>query len=112
MYREEHGVVSFILDDDNCDCKSTLNAGHAMCHGGFSSSYGTENVYGVGLLNENGCGPGKGPSETNSLFMYYKGRYFPRVGGTLNFSAYVGWDTASTLYPKKYQEFQTPLKNI
>ena len=33
-------------------------------------------------------------------------------GGTLIFSAYVGSDPASTVHPKKYQEFQAPQKNI
>ena len=78
MYRVEHGVVSYMLDDDNCDCYSTLNAGHAMCHGGFNSIYGMENVYGVGLLNEEGCYRNSGPSGTNSLYLYYKGIFtFP-----------------------------------
>ena len=36
----------------------------------------------------------------------------PRVGGTLFFSAYVRSDTASTIHPKKYQEFQALKKNI
>ena len=31
-------------------------------------------------------------------------------GGTLIFSAYVGSDPASTVHPKKYQEFQAPKK--
>ena len=39
--------------------------------------------------------------------------YNPRGGGgggTLNFSAYEGSGPASTLHPKKYQEFQAPKK--
>ena len=74
MYRWEHGVGSFILDDDNCDCYSSLNAGHAMCFDGFQSAYGTEGRFGVGLLNESGCSS-LGPSPLNSLFLYYKGVY-------------------------------------
>ena len=31
-------------------------------------------------------------------------------GGTLIFSAYLGSDPASTVHPKKYQEFQAPQK--
>ena len=31
-------------------------------------------------------------------------------GGTLIFTAYVGSDPASTVHPKKYQEFQAPQK--
>ena len=33
-------------------------------------------------------------------------------GGTLIFSAYVGSDPASTVHPKKYQQFRAPQKNI
>ena len=33
------------------------------------------------------------------------------VGGTLNFSSYVGSGPASTVHPKKYQEFQAPQIN-
>ena len=73
MYREENGTVSFILDDDNCDCYSTLNAGHAMCHDGYDPQWnGVLGVYGVGLLNENGC---VGPSAANSMFLLYAGMY-------------------------------------
>ena len=32
--------------------------------------------------------------------------------GTLNFSSYVGLGPASTLHPKKYQDFQAPKINI
>ena len=71
----ENGVASFMLDDDNCDCYTTLNAGHAMCYGGFNAAYGTLNMYGVGRLNETGCDTSNGPSETNDLFLYYRGMY-------------------------------------
>ena len=33
-------------------------------------------------------------------------------GGTIIFSAYIGSDPASTVHPKKYQEFQALQKNI
>ena len=33
-------------------------------------------------------------------------------GGTLNFSSYIGSGPASSIYPKKYQEFQAPQNNI
>ena len=36
----------------------------------------------------------------------------PRGGGTLIFSSYVGSDPASTVHPKKHEEFQAPQKNI
>ena len=79
MYRWEHGVGSFILDDDNCDCDSTLSAGHAVCRSGFEipngDPSGIEDQLGVGLLNESVCSLETGPSPLNSLFLYYKGGY-------------------------------------
>ena len=36
----------------------------------------------------------------------------PPQGDTLIVSAYVGSDPASTVHPKKYQEYQAPQKNI
>ena len=75
MYRWEHGVKSFILDDDTCDCYSTLSAGHGVCFEGFLPQYGIENQFGVGLLNEAGCDTTSSPSPSNSLFLYYKGVY-------------------------------------
>jgi hypothetical protein len=40
MYRDQQGVKSFLLDDDNCDCLSTLSMGHGLCGTTFSTSYG------------------------------------------------------------------------
>ena len=80
MYRWEHGVGSFQLDDDNCECDSLLSAGHAMCHSGFllpnNNPSGIEDQFGVGLMNENVCTPAAtSPNPSNSLYMYYKGMY-------------------------------------
>eukprot|EP00058_Branchiostoma_floridae_P011498 XP_002596986.1 hypothetical protein BRAFLDRAFT_76485 [Branchiostoma floridae] len=41
MYRTENGVKSLLLDDDNCDCWTSLNIGHGMCHGGHNSAHST-----------------------------------------------------------------------
>ena len=70
MYRMEHGVVSLLLDDDNCDCYSTLSFGHGMCFASFNPSYGTENSFGVDLLYENGCGS---PASADGLWLYFQG---------------------------------------
>ncbi len=40
MYRGQEGVKSVLLDDDNCDCLSTLSMGHGLCGTGFSTKYG------------------------------------------------------------------------
>ena len=73
QYREEHGVKSFLLDDDTCDCKSTLNAGHAMCGGGWNQTYaqpdGAEYRYGVDTLNDGGC---LGPIPTRKLELFFR----------------------------------------
>jgi hypothetical protein len=73
QYRESEGVVSFLLDDDTCDCKSTLNAGHAMCGGGWNQTYaqpdGAYLRYGVDTLNDGGC---RGPVPERTLELYYR----------------------------------------
>ena len=40
------------------------------------------------------------------------GSFGPQGGGYSFFSPYVGSGPASTVHPKKYQEFQAPQKNI
>lgn len=71
MYRIEHGVYSLLIDDDNCDCLTSLSMGHGMCGTGFSTSYGPENVFGVDTLYDSGC---QTPSPSNKLSLYFKGR--------------------------------------
>ena len=72
MYRTEHGVASLLLDDDNCDCLSTLSLGHGMCKAGFSTVYGPENRFGVDLLYDSAC---QTPSPDKGLTLYFRGRY-------------------------------------
>ena len=74
QYRVSEGVASFLLDDDSCDCVSTLNAGHAMCgDSGWNQTYaqpdGAYLRYGVDTLNDGGC---LGPVPTRQLELYYR----------------------------------------
>ena len=55
MYRTQNGVNSLLLDDDNCDCSSSLSMGHGMCNAGHSTSYSKPNVFGVDKLCDPGC---------------------------------------------------------
>lgn len=71
MYREQNGVKSLLLDDDNCDCYSSFNLGHGMCNAGHSTSYGKANVFGVDALFDNGC---HGPVPNIGLTLYYRAR--------------------------------------
>ena len=74
MYRVEQGIASILLDDDNCDCISSLNIGHGMCGSTFSSTYinAGAKVYGVDLLSDTAC---HSPSPNNGLTLYFKGIY-------------------------------------
>ena len=73
QYRDSEGVVSFMLDDDTCDCKSTLNAGHAMCGSSWNQQYaqpdGAYLRYGVDTLNDGGC---RGPVPERTLELFYR----------------------------------------
>ena len=71
MYREQNGVKSLLLDDDNCDCYSSLNLGHGMCNADHSTSYSKANVFGVDALFDNGC---HGPVPTIGLTLYFRAR--------------------------------------
>ena len=71
MYREQNGVKSLLLDDDNCDCYSSLNLGHGMCNNGHSTSFSKANVFGVDAIFDNGC---HGPVPNISLTLYYRAR--------------------------------------
>jgi hypothetical protein len=72
-YRVSEGVASFLLDDDGCDCLSTLNAGHAMCGSSWQQQYaqpdGAYLRYGVDTLNDGGC---LGPLPERTLELYYR----------------------------------------
>lgn len=69
MYRKQNGVASLLLDDDNCDCLSTLSMGHGMCGTTFETQYSQPNVYGVDVLYDNHCQP---PLPGNQLYLYFK----------------------------------------
>ena len=62
-----------MLDDDTCDCKSTLNAGHAMCGSSWNQTYaqpdGAYLRYGVDTLNDGGC---RGPVPERTLELFYR----------------------------------------
>ena len=70
MYRVQNGVRSFQLDDDNCDCYTTLSMGHGMCGSGFSTSYGPSGRFGVDLLYDTHC---QTPDPKHSLSLYFRG---------------------------------------
>ena len=71
MYRKQNGVKSLLLDDDNCDCDSSLNLGHGMCRASHSTSYSKANVFGVDALYDSGC---HGPVPSIGLTLYYRTR--------------------------------------
>ena len=69
MYREQNGVKSILLDDDNCDCLTGLNIGHGMCGATHSTSYGPANQYGVSTLYDDGC---QAPRLGIGLTLYFR----------------------------------------
>ena len=71
MYREEQGVKSVLLDDDNCDCHSSLSLGHAMCLTGHDNYYGPTGQYGVDGLYDSNCNV---PRESVGLTLYVRAR--------------------------------------
>ena len=70
MYRIEHGVKSLLIDDDNCDCQSSLSMGHGMCGDGYDSRFGKENSFGVDALYDPGCNSTR---PDYSLSLYFRG---------------------------------------
>jgi hypothetical protein len=70
MYRKQDGITSFLLDDDGCDCVSSLSMGHGMCGSGCSNSYTDCSIPGgVDVLNDPGC---NGPGLDHGLVLYYR----------------------------------------
>lgn len=69
MYRVQNGVRSLLLDDDNCDCHSTLSMGHGLCGSGFSTSYGPSGRFGV---YDTYC---QTPDPKHGLSLYFRGMY-------------------------------------
>ncbi len=70
MYRVQNGVRSLLLDDDNCDCYSSLSMGHGMCLATFSTSYGSFGRFGVDLLYDSYCNT---PDPKHGLSLYFRG---------------------------------------
>lgn len=97
MYREQNGVRSLLLDDDNCDCLSTLNLGHGMCLSSHKTKYSKANIFGVDALYDPSC---HGPVPGIGLTLYY------RAGRPSTLDLYGGnwipfwWWTAGTPWPK------------
>lgn len=69
MYREEEGVKSVLLDDDNCDCYSSLSLGHALCGTGHDTRYGPTGQYGVDALYDSSCNV---PRHGVGLTLYFR----------------------------------------
>lgn len=69
MYREQNGVKSILMDDDNCDCYTTLNIGHGMCNAGHDTSYGPANQFGVDALYDPYCNV---PRSQVGLTLYFR----------------------------------------
>ena len=76
MYREENGVMSVMLDDDSCDCTTTLSLGHGMCYHGHISNYSPRNQFGVDTLYEDSCDFGvvNAPRTSVGLTLYFRTR--------------------------------------
>lgn len=69
MYREEEGVKSVLLDDDNCDCYSSLSLGHALCLSSHETSFGPTGQYGVDALYDSYCNV---PRQGVGLTLYFR----------------------------------------
>lgn len=68
MYREEGGVKSVLLDDDNCDCYSSLSLGHALCSPVYGSNVPV-GQYGVDALYDSYCNV---PRQSVGLILYFR----------------------------------------
>eukprot|EP00056_Hartaetosiga_gracilis_P004217 m.72633 g.72633 ORF g.72633 m.72633 type:complete len:725 (-) comp11747_c0_seq1:75-2249(-) len=63
MYRNANGILSILLDDDNCYCHTLIEAGNRMCGSNSESIRGVDNVY------DPGCNY---VSEGKSLSMFFR----------------------------------------
>ena len=73
IYREQFGVKSVLLDDDNCECYSTLLLGHGICHDGHSTKWSPAYHHGVDTLFDPKC-PASPPSDIGlTLYFRFKG---------------------------------------
>ncbi|CAJ1395034.1 unnamed protein product [Effrenium voratum] len=110
MYRDQNGIRSLMLDDDGCDCHSTLSMGHAMCGDSCNDHYGKCKILGgVDKLSDRaetgGEGSGKvctGPATDHGLTLYYYHMEpIPTCGGTAE-----GADCRFPFYFKGKQYFE------
>ena len=67
MYREQNGIRSILLDDNNCNCYSSLSFGHGMC---FNN--GTYGWKGVDALYDQYCTK---PRTSVGLTLYFRSLY-------------------------------------
>lgn len=63
-YRSKNGVKSVLLDDDSCDCLSTIQLGATICGNKLDL-----NARGIDLLGDPVCNL---PSANNGLTLYFK----------------------------------------
>ncbi|KAA0171092.1 hypothetical protein FNF27_06396 [Cafeteria roenbergensis] len=70
MYRYENGVRSFQLNDDQCSCFSTLEAGITLCRGS-SDPNTVPSTLGVDKLNGEGC---TSPGFSTSVELFVRER--------------------------------------
>lgn len=66
MYREQNGVKSILLDDNNCYCLSSMSMGCGMCR---TSGPSNGNVPGVDALYDSGC---NAPRPVIGLTLYFR----------------------------------------
>ena len=70
MYRKQDGVWSVLLNENGCDCRSSLSMGHGMCGGGYYTNFGPRHLaYGVDALYDPGCSV---PSASIGLTLYFR----------------------------------------
>ena len=70
VYREQDGIKSVLLDDDTCDCHSSLSMGASICGStngwGYNGGVATK---GVDVLSDNGCST---PQESRKLMLFFR----------------------------------------
>ncbi|KAA0150819.1 hypothetical protein FNF28_07209 [Cafeteria roenbergensis] len=70
VYRYSNGVRSFLLDDDQCSCFSTLEAGYTLCRGPDDLG-NVEGSLGADKLNGEGC---TSPGFSTSVELFVRER--------------------------------------
>ncbi|KAL9968721.1 hypothetical protein ACROYT_G020840 [Oculina patagonica] len=76
MYREQNGVRSVMMDNDSCDCYTTLSLGHGMCYETHREDYSPANQFGVDTLYEAACvyGVENAPRSSVGLTLYFRAK--------------------------------------